>query len=165
MRAIRGPLGTNEERVYAHSAGFDRTGTPTQKRPSRTFVAALLLRTLEPLQAQEGGGADDARAHRRRTHDRHLANMSRYESAELDWDENVGGTRNPMNLISFPKDGVVSTATANSWPWKASGAHTPSRCVVPSVYVEALFRLVPVPDPIKIITEMFMTKCLDATAG
>ena len=52
MRAIRGPLGTNEERVYAHSAGFDKTGTPAQKRPSRTFVAALLLRTLEPLQAQ-----------------------------------------------------------------------------------------------------------------
>ena len=41
----------------------------------------------------------------------------------VEWDEDRGGPRNPENLISFPKDGMVHQSTVNVIPWADCGAH------------------------------------------
>ena len=60
------------------------------------------------------------------------------------FDEDRGGPEHPDNLISLAKDGRVHRATRKVWPWRPCGAHDQGRAVVPSIFVEALFRKAPV---------------------
>ena len=67
-------------------------------------------------------------------------------SLEAEWDEDRGGTRNPQNLISFPINGIFHNMTKMVMPWGPAGAHANDRVVVPSAYVERLFRMAPVKE-------------------
>ena len=82
---------------------------------------------------------------------------------DAEWDEDRGGPRNPNNLISFPKDGPFHTSTAKVLPWEDCGPHDQGRVVIPSQYVERLFRHAVVPDPKKLDPLKAMTRCLDIT--
>ena len=77
-----------------------------------------------------------------------------------EWDENRGGPRHPNNLVSFPSDGLVHSATKNVWPWQPCGGHDQGRHVVPAAYLEAIFRRAPVPDPSSLAPVQMMVKCL-----
>jgi hypothetical protein len=83
--------------------------------------------------------------------------------ADIDWDENRGGTRNPENLVSAPDDGTLYLSTKDVLPWTACGAHDTHRMVLPSHHVEQLFGKAPVPDPSKLSTMSIMTRCLNIT--
>ena len=80
---------------------------------------------------------------------------------DAEWDEYRGGTRNPSNYISFPQGGPFHASTIKVLPWTACGPHDQGRVVVPSQYVERLFRLAPVQDPKKLDPLKVMTRCLD----
>ena len=82
-------------------------------------------------------------------------------SLEAEWDEDRGGTRNPQNLISFPINGIFHNMTKMVMPWGPAGAHANDRVVVPSAYVERLFRMAPVKDPHNLNQLKIMTRCLD----
>ena len=77
-----------------------------------------------------------------------------------EWDEDRGGPRHPNNLVSFPSEGLVHSATKNIWPWQPCGGHDQGRHVVPAAYVEAIFRRAPVPDPSSLAPVQMMVKCL-----
>ena len=79
---------------------------------------------------------------------------------EMEFDEDRGGQRTPKNLVSFPKEGQFHKATRHALPWQDCGGHDQGRMVIPSAYVEGLFRQAPVPDPKSLHTEQFMVKCL-----
>ena len=83
--------------------------------------------------------------------------------ADIDWDENRGGTRNPENLISAPDDGTLYLSIKDVLPWTACGAHDTHRMVLPSYHVEQLFGKAPVTDASKLSTMSIMTRCLNIT--
>ena len=56
------------------------------------------------------------------------------------YDESCGGNRNRNNFISFPIQGPFYKATARALPWQPPGAHATDRMMVPSIFVETLFR-------------------------
>ena len=74
--------------------------------------------------------------------------------------EDLGGARDPNNMIAFPTNGFVHKATANVWIWtrcdNAEGYHC-----TPSVHVESCFREAPVEDTNPLAAHCVMTKCLD----
>jgi hypothetical protein len=82
-------------------------------------------------------------------------------SHEAEWDEDRGGPRNPENLISFPKDGMVHQSTVNVIPWVDCGAHAPNRVATPSRFVEKLFKMAPVKEPVSLNGLKLMTRCLN----
>ena len=77
------------------------------------------------------------------------------------WDEDRGGTRDPLNLISFPMDGKFHKSTEKALEWQPCGPHDQGRVVIPSVHIERLFRKAPVPDPRKLDPLKMITRCLD----
>ena len=79
------------------------------------------------------------------------------------FDEDRGGPREPQNMISFPTNWDVHKSTKEVWPWQDAGAHSPGFSVVPSIFVEALFKKAPVPTPSDLTDHTVMTKCLDVT--
>ena len=64
---------------------------------------------------------------------------------EAEWDEDRGGSRHADNRISFPAQGEFHRATRYALPWQECGTHDRDRVVVPSAYIERLFRQAPVP--------------------
>ena len=84
-------------------------------------------------------------------------------SHEAEWDEDRGGPRNPENLISFPKDGMVHQSTVNVIPWADCGAHAPNRVATPSRFVEKLFKMAPVKEPVSLNGLKLMTRCLNVS--
>jgi hypothetical protein len=82
---------------------------------------------------------------------------------QMEWDESRGGSRTPLNLISFPGGGdfVKATSDAIHWGWRDAGGHDPTRCLIPGVLVERLFRYAPVPEPTVLKTDRFLTKSLN----
>ena len=84
--------------------------------------------------------------------------MSGHDAA---WDEDRGGTRDPLNLISFPMEGKFYKSTKKVLEWQPCGSHDQGRVVIPAVHVERLFRKAPVPDPRKLHPLKMITRCLD----
>ena len=84
--------------------------------------------------------------------------MSGHDAA---WDEDRGGPRDPLNLISFPMDGNLHKSTKKVLEWRPCGPHDQGRVVIPSVHIERLFRKSPVPDPKKLNPLKMITRCLD----
>ena len=84
--------------------------------------------------------------------------MSGHDAA---WDEDRGGTRDPLNLISFPMEGKFYKSTKKALEWQPCGSHDQGRVVIPAVHVERLFRKAPVPDPRKLDPLKMITRCLD----
>ena len=80
---------------------------------------------------------------------------------DIAWDEDRGGTRNPLNLISFPNDCQFYKSTKKVFEWAPCGPHDQGRVVLPSVQLERLFRKAPVTDPRKLSNMKVMTRCLD----
>jgi len=80
---------------------------------------------------------------------------------DIAWDEDRGGTRNPLNLISFPNDCQFYKSTKKVFEWAPCGPHDQGRVVLPSVQLERLFRKAPVTDPRKLSNMKMMTRCLD----
>ena len=80
----------------------------------------------------------------------------------FEWDEDRGGPRHPLNKISAPAAGKFCKATAKVLPWEKAGAHDNGndRAVVPSIYIERLFRRATVPDPESQAGHRILTKCL-----
>ena len=80
----------------------------------------------------------------------------------LEWDEDRGGPRHPLNKISAPTSGNFCRATARVLPWEPAGAHDAGndRSTVPSIYIERLFRRASVPDPESLAAHRLNTKCL-----
>ena len=79
----------------------------------------------------------------------------------IEWDEDRGGPRDPLNLISFPTDSQFYKSTKDVLEWAPCGPHDQGRVVLPSVHLERLFRKAPVPDPKKLSNLKAMTRCLD----
>ena len=76
------------------------------------------------------------------------------------WDEELGGTRSPDNYISFPEEGEFFKNTKDILPWGPSGAYATERRIIPSIFVEALFRKVSVDRPERLGDPHFMTRSL-----
>ena len=87
--------------------------------------------------------------------------MNIMPTQDIAWDEDRGGPRDPLNLISFPDGGQFHQSTKNILEWKPCGPHDQGRVVLPSVHVERLFRKAPVNDPKKLNPLKVMTRCLD----
>ena len=77
------------------------------------------------------------------------------------FEEEIGGPRTPENLIAFPQDGIVHTATKVIWKWAPCGAYAPQYVRVPSWLVEGLFAQCCVPVPEELTDLCFLTQCLD----
>ena len=69
-----------------------------------------------------------------------MARNANDDPHDMNWNEDRGGPRDPKNLLSFPSDGRFCRATAEALLWEDAGAHSPDRRVIPSVYVERLFK-------------------------
>ena len=82
------------------------------------------------------------------------------DEIDVDWDENLGGQPDPDCLLSFPKEGRIHNAMKEVWPWRPSGVHARNRVVVPSVYVERLFKHAPVPEPADLKPVNLISHCL-----
>ena len=80
---------------------------------------------------------------------------------EIDWDESRGGPRHPDNLISFPVDDSFYKATKVIMPWRVCGSHDKDRIVIPSRFVERIFRKAAVKDPKELRDFKLMTRTLD----
>ena len=80
---------------------------------------------------------------------------------DIAWDEDRGGPRNPLNLISCPIDCQFYKSTKEIFEWAPCGPHDQGRVVLPSVQLERLFRKAPVTDPKKLSNMKMMTRCLD----
>ena len=89
------------------------------------------------------------------------ANANTMPTQDIAWDEDRGGPRDPLNLISFPDGGQFHQSTKKILEWKPCGPHDQGRVVLPSVHVERLFRKAPVNDPKKLNPLKVMTRCLD----
>ena len=75
--------------------------------------------------------------------------------------EDRGAPRHGNNPLSFPRKGAFFKATEKVLPWDAPGTHeTEERAILPSAYVEALFRRVKVAHPDKLKPVVFLVKCL-----
>ena len=84
---------------------------------------------------------------------------------DMAWDEDrpTPGPRDKANYLSFPDDGEFFLATEEALPWAACGPHDANRQVVPSVFVESIFRRAPVADPSLFRLMMFIDFCLNTT--
>ena len=81
--------------------------------------------------------------------------------ADMQWDEDRTGTRDPNNLISFPREDDYTVATAKVLPWRDGiGESEKDRRTIPSSFVERLFRRAPVPNPEELFPVKFQTKAL-----
>ena len=89
------------------------------------------------------------------------ADANTMPTQDIAWDEDRGGPRDPLNLISFPDGGQFHQSTKKILEWKPCGPHDQGRVVLPSVHVERLFRKAPVNDPKKLNPLKVMTRCLD----
>ena len=85
---------------------------------------------------------------------------------QIEWDEDRGGARSPNNLLSYPITHQFYRATRRALPWQppAPGHDPAGRVVVPSAFVETLFREASVPDPKDLLGLLFMDKCLSLQA-
>ena len=90
--------------------------------------------------------------------------MSNLRPNDARFDEDLGGPRDPCNLISFPEDSEFYKATKCAMPWQVGGAHAPNRFVVPSMYIEGLFGESKVEGPFidqsNRTADRILTKCL-----
>ena len=83
---------------------------------------------------------------------------------DMVWDEDRGGPRNHLNLLSCPKDEPFVKATRDILPWSPGGIHAANTAVLPSVYAERLCRKAPCKNPNDMSrTIRMLTHCLDAT--
>ena len=84
---------------------------------------------------------------------------------EAEYDEDRGGPRNEHNYLSFPGDGALVKATRGVLPWAPVGTHDPdpTRMIIPSAFVENLFRKAPTEDPHELREHHIVTKCLSLT--
>ena len=79
--------------------------------------------------------------------------MSEFDAMTgIQFDEDRGGPRRATNLLSFPSDGDVYLSTKDAWPWDEPPVHDvgstdQGRDVIPSVWIESLFKKAPVPQP------------------
>ena len=79
--------------------------------------------------------------------------MSEFDAMTgIQFDEDRGGPRRATNLLSFPSDGDVYLSTKDAWPWDEPPVHDvgstdEGRDVIPSVWIESLFKKAPVPQP------------------
>ena len=81
---------------------------------------------------------------------------------DLTYDETRNPSRrDPRNFISSPRGDELYKATANILPWEAATWDTGDRVVVPSVFLEKIVRLAPVPDPDGLSSLSFITQTLD----
>ena len=69
---------------------------------------------------------------------------------DMEFDENRGGPRHHNNYLSMPESGAFYRATKKIFAWESCGLHDSGRKILPSVYVENVFRKAPVPDPSKL---------------
>ena len=71
------------------------------------------------------------------------------DSAPVDmaFDEERGGARHHNNYLSMPESGAFYRATKKIFAWEKCGQHESGRKILPSIFVENLFRKAPIPDP------------------
>ena len=48
--------------------------------------------------------------------------MTEHDDLDIAWDEDRGGTRNPLNLISFPNDCQFYKSTKKVFEWAPCGS-------------------------------------------
>ena len=80
---------------------------------------------------------------------------------DAEWDEDRGGDRTPENFISFPEMGSFCQRTKKALPWERS-KHESRRMIVPSVWLEGLFREanVEAPHTLNTTTDRFLCRGL-----
>ena len=82
--------------------------------------------------------------------------------ADIIFDEDRGGPRHPSNYLSLPVDGLVHQSTKYILPWSQAGAHEApgTRVIIPSSYIEKIFKeaTVKVTEELKNFT--WLTRCL-----
>ena len=82
--------------------------------------------------------------------------------ADIIFDEDRGGPRHPSNYLSLPVDGLVHQSTKHIFPWSQAGAHEApgTRVIIPSSYIEKIFKeaTVKVTEELKNFT--WLTRCL-----
>ena len=88
-----------------------------------------------------------------------MANLTNKIQAE--WDEDRGGERSPENNISFPEMGFFYSCTKKALP-RVRAKHESGRVVVPSAWLEGLFRKarVEAPHSLSTDTDRFLVKGL-----
>ena len=80
---------------------------------------------------------------------------------DIAWDEDRGGPRNLLNLISYPNGCQFYKSAKEIFEWAPCGPHDQGRVVLPSIHLERLFRKAPVPDPKKLSNLKIISRCLD----
>ena len=70
------------------------------------------------------------------------------------------GRGSAESLLSFPEDSAFVTATLAVLPWEDCGAHDTARKVIPSIFIEKLFKKAPVNNPKVLARHQFITKSL-----
>ena len=81
----------------------------------------------------------------------------------MQWDETLSNEPNAMNYITVPKTDKLYLGTAQAMPWADSGAHAPDNKVIPSAYIERLFKHAQVEAPGDLGTVRVIEKCLGIT--
>ena len=80
---------------------------------------------------------------------------------DMTFDEDRGGPRHHNNYLSMPESGAFYRATEKVFAWENCGQHDSGRKILPSIFVENLFRRTPIPDPSRLRGKSLLTFCLD----
>ena len=80
---------------------------------------------------------------------------------DIAFDEERGGPRHHNNYLSMPESGAFYRATKKIFAWETCGPHDSGRKIVPSIFVENLFRCAPIPDLSQLRGKRLITFCLD----
>ena len=80
---------------------------------------------------------------------------------DIDFDENLGGSRHPENKLSVPLSGDMFKATKHVMAWDENPTGGNGRATVPSVFVENWFAVAPIPNPEALHLYTLPTRCLD----
>ena len=82
--------------------------------------------------------------------------------ADIVFDEDRGGPRHPSNYLSLPVDGLVHQSTKYIFPWSQAGAHEApgTRVIIPSSYIEKIFKEVTVKVTAELKNFTWLTRCL-----
>ena len=82
--------------------------------------------------------------------------------ADIIFDEDRGGPRHPSNYLSLPVDGLVHQSTKHIFPWSQAGAHEApgTRVIIPSSYIEKIFKEATVKVTEELKNFNWLTRCL-----
>ncbi|KAL3892839.1 MAG: hypothetical protein SGPRY_014734 [Prymnesium sp.] len=79
---------------------------------------------------------------------------------DVDYDEVMGNPATSDCPLNFARDENFFIATENALPWELPADGDASRATIAIVWIEALLRKAPVPDPSKLGTTMLLSSCL-----